>query len=165
MFLELLGLIWLRTRSYVSEAVVIGVTLSHYECILHSQDLSYDVTHGLINYKAIKTKCRFYWCLIEIINWRYSSVILVFSIQLCEQLPLWPSLLFTSPLPKSKYGTLDTDNVWVVLETIFCRSLTLCIWPDSEPTKWTYHPKQIPRRKGGLRQTNTWRKVPLQVFF
>ncbi len=41
---------------------------------------------------------------------------------------------------------------WVLLETIFCRSLTLCIWPDSEPTKLPDHPKQKPRRGEGLRQ-------------
>ncbi len=29
---------------------------------------------------------------------------------------------------------------WAVLETIFCRSLTLCIWSDSEHTKLPYHP-------------------------
>ncbi len=36
-------------------------------------------------------------------------------------------------------------RVWgyrVLLETIFFRSLILCIWPDSEPTKLADHPKQ-----------------------
>jgi hypothetical protein len=37
------------------------------------------------------------------------------------------------------------------------------IWPDSEPAKLLYHPKQKPRRGWGLRQINTCRKVPLQV--
>jgi hypothetical protein len=27
--------------------------------------------------------------------------------------------------------------------TIFCRSFTLCFWPDSEPTKLLHHPKQM----------------------
>jgi hypothetical protein len=27
---------------------------------------------GLVNYKATKTKCRLYWCLIEFIDLRYS---------------------------------------------------------------------------------------------
>jgi hypothetical protein len=45
------------------------------------------------------------------------------------------------------------------------RSYTLCIWPDSEPTKSLYHPKQKLRRRGGLRQKNTCRQVPLQVDF
>ncbi len=49
----------------------------------------------------------------------------------------------------------------VVLETIFFRSLTLSFWPDSEPTKLLYHPKQNPRRGRGLRQINTCRKVPI----
>jgi hypothetical protein len=41
----------------------------------------------------------------------------------------------------------------------------LCILPDSEPTKLPYHPKQKPKREGGLRQINTCFKVPLQVNF
>jgi hypothetical protein len=43
--------------------------------------------HGLINYIDTKAKCRLYWCLIEFIDWR-QSVMLVFSLQLCELLPL-----------------------------------------------------------------------------
>ena len=31
---------------------------------------------------------------------------------------------------------------WNVLWTIFCRSFTLCFWPDSEPTKLLHRPKQ-----------------------
>ncbi len=54
-------------------------------------------------------------------------------------------------------------GVYQSLETKFCRSLTLCIWPDSEATKLLDHPKQKPRRGGGLRQINICRKVPLQV--
>jgi hypothetical protein len=30
---------------------------------------------------------------------------------------------------------------WVMLYTILCRSLTLCFWPDSEPTKLLHHTK------------------------
>ncbi len=52
---------------------------------------------------------------------------------------------------------------WVVLVTIFCRSLTTCFWPDSEPTQLLYHPK--PKRAGGLREINTCCIVPLQVNF
>jgi hypothetical protein len=48
-----------------------------------------------------------------------------------------------------------------VLQTIFCRDLTLCFLP----TKLLHHPEQNPRREGGLRQTNTCRKVPLKVNF
>ncbi len=46
-----------------------------------------------------------------------------------------------------------------------CWSLTLCIWPDSEPTNLLYHPKQNPRREEGLSQICTCREVPLQVNF
>jgi hypothetical protein len=42
---------------------------------------------------------------------------------------------------------------------------TLCIYPDSEPTKLLYHPNK-PRRGGGLRpQINTCCQVPLLVSF
>ncbi len=51
------------------------------------------------------------------------------------------------------------------MQTIFCRGLTLCFLPDSEPTKLLHYPEQKPRRGGGLRQINTCRKVPLQVNF
>jgi hypothetical protein len=42
-----------------------------------------------------------------------------------------------------------------VLETIFCRSVTLSIQQDSEPTKLLHHPNLKHRRAGGLKQTNT----------
>ncbi len=44
---------------------------------------------------------------------------------------------------------------WVLMETIFCRSLSLCIWPDSEPTKLLdHHAKQKTRRGGVTPQTD-----------
>ncbi len=76
---------------------------------------------------------------------------------------------------RSSLVTIHTDNrqcvvgrgwgCWVVLETIFCRSLTLYIRPDAEPTNLIDQPKQKPRRGGGLRQINTCCKVPLYVNF
>jgi hypothetical protein len=61
------------------------------------------------------------------------------------------------PFPVSKYRIYSVwrgggGGCWVLLETLFCRSLTLCIWPDSEPTKLLDHPK-------------TCRNVSLQVNF
>ena len=45
---------------------------------------------------------------------------------------------------------LSSLSCGVLLETIFCRSFTLYIWPDSEPTKLLdHHPKQNHRRGGG----------------
>jgi hypothetical protein len=95
------------------------------------------------------------------------SIILVFSTQLyicCSSNLLSRSTL--PPFPVSKYSTYRKyvdggERCWVLLETIFCRSLSLCSWPDSEPTKL----KQKPRRGGGLRQMNTCRKAPLKVNF
>jgi hypothetical protein len=46
----------------------------------------------------------------------------------------------------------------VLLETIFCRSSTLCL-TRFRISKLLEHPKQKPRREGGLRQVNTCHKV------
>jgi len=96
---------------------------------------------------------------------------LVFSTQLCELLPLYPSLWFNSPPPlpcvKVQYIRLRLGGgggFWVLLEIMFCRSLTFCIWPDSEPTKLLDYPKQKPRRGGGLRQINTCRPFTCKFF-
>ncbi len=112
------------------------------------------------NYKDTKTKCRLYWCLIEFYRLEIRSVMLVYSTQLCELLQLLPSVWLTfptpSPFPKSRYiiysqcvaGRGWGEGCWVVMETIFCRSLTLGFWLDSEPTKLLHHPKQKPRGEG-----------------
>ncbi len=42
-------------------------------------------------------------------------------------------------------AVMGWGGCWVLLETIFCRCLTLWIWPDSELTKLLDHPKQKPR--------------------
>ncbi len=77
------------------------------------------------------------------------------------------------PLPKVKvqhdiqtmFGKVEGGGFLVVSEIIFCRSLPLCFWPDSEPSKLLFRPKQKLRRGGGLRQINTCREVSLQVIF
>ncbi len=128
--------------------------------------------HGQINYKETKTKCRLYMCFIEFIDWRYSQTCWYFRPSFVSHCP--SNLLYgtpppTSPFSKSKYSIYRQcvsgrggGGCWVVLETTFCRSLTLSIWPDSGPTKLPYHPKQKPTRGGRI---NTCRKVPLQVIF
>ncbi len=117
-------------------------------------------------------------CLLEFIDWRYSQSCWYFRPSFMSYCP--SNLLSSSPLPPPPslcQSTVYTDNVllgmswgggrgcWVVLETKFCWSLTLCIWPDSEPTKLLDQPKQKPRRGGCLRQKNTCHRVPLQVNF
>ncbi len=87
-----------------------------------------------------------------------------------ELLSLYLLLVQLSPPPSLCQSTVYVwegvaGGRWVQLETILCRTLALCIWPDSEPIKLLDHPKQKPRRAGGLRQINTCRKVPLQVNF
>ncbi len=57
-----------------------------------------------------------------------------------------PSLWPPSPLPNVQYivyrqCVTGGGGCWNVLWTIFCRSFTLCFWPDSEPTKLFHHPK------------------------
>ncbi len=130
------------------------------------------LSHGQINYKDTNTKCRYLKKLtcngsllqaLEFIGWRYSWYFRPSFVNCC---PSNPSLWFTSPLSPLQ-STVYTDSVWlgggggcpVLLKK------TLYIWPDSEPTKLLDHPKQKPRRGGGLRQINTSRKVPLQVSF
>ncbi len=118
--------------------------------------------HGLINYKDTKTKCRLYWCLIEFIVWRNSESCWYFRPSFVNYCPA--NLLSGSPPPpiplsQSQSTIYCTQTVcgfegiggcWVVLEAIFCRSLTVCFWPDSEATKFLDHPKQKPRRGGGV---------------
>jgi hypothetical protein len=105
-------------------------------------------------------------CLSEFIDWRYSQSCWYFRPSFLNYCPF--NLLSSSPpppLPKVKVqqivcGLEVVGGCWVVLQTIFCRILTFCFWPDSEPTNLLYHPKQNHRRGGGLRQINTCRKVP-----
>jgi hypothetical protein len=98
------------------------------------------------------------------------SVMLVFSTQLYELLPLQPSLWFNSHPPLSLgQSTLYTDIVWlgggggwwVLLDSITCRSLTLCL------TRFrTYKIARPPPTKNlgeeGASDRKTCRKVPLQ---
>jgi hypothetical protein len=112
---------------------------------LYCTSALYINSHGLINYKDTKTKCCLYWCLLDFIDWRLVSHVGIFDPA------LWTIALLTFSLvhlphpshPSQNQSTVYTDSMWlgggggcwVVLEAIFCRSLTLCFWPDSEPTK------------------------------
>jgi hypothetical protein len=124
---------------------------------------SISTPNPIINYKETKTKCRIYWCLIEFIDWIHSHVGIFRPsfVNYCPpNLPTGsnpPPLYPYTPLPKVKVQYILYRQCvagrgwgcWVVLETIFCRSLTLCYWPDSEPTKLLYNNKQKPGRRGG----------------
>ncbi len=74
----------------------------------------------------------------------------------------WSSYLRSgSSLPTPFPVSTNSIYSWDLLETIFCRSLTLCIRPHSEPTKLLDHPQTPPWRGGGLRQITTCLKVPV----
>ncbi len=49
--------------------------------------------------KTVNPKCRLYWCLIEFIDWRLQSVVLVFSTPLVTSAPLTFSLVDPPPFP------------------------------------------------------------------
>ncbi len=90
---------------------------------------------------------------IEFISWRYSQSCWYFRPSFVNYCPSGP------PFPKSKYIIYRQ----FVAGTIFCRGLKLCIWPDSEPTKLPYHPKQKPRRGGGPLLVNFYEKADYRV--
>ncbi len=117
--------------------------------------LSSPPRHGLINYKDTKTKCLHLknWPItgplrqvfIRVYRLEIQSVMLVFSTHLCELLALQPSLWFNSPPPHLPFVIVCTVCGWEdPVRVIFCRSSTLCIWPDRGLTKLLDHSKQKP---------------------
>ncbi len=134
--------------------------------------------HGLINYIDTMAKFR------HLKNWpvkglcgRYLSEFIDWSVEIESVMVgiLDPALWSVAPLTFSLVqlpspllcvkaqtdikwleGVGDAESCW--RPYTYRRSLTLCIWPDSEPTKLLDHPKQNPRRGGGLRQINTCQK-------
>jgi hypothetical protein len=63
--------------------------------------------------KTQNSKCRLYWCLIEFMDWRYSSHVGIFD-PFCELLLLYLSLTsHTPPSPSHSKRTVYTDSVAV----------------------------------------------------
>ncbi len=133
------------------------------------------VDHGLINYKDTKAKCRHLknWpvkglhgrCFLEFIDTVSHVRIFDSALWTIALAPLTFSLVYlpTFPLACVKVQfkqTVSGWGCWVLFETIFCRSLTLCVCPDPEPTKLLDHPKQKTRRGGGARD----RLIPAAKF-
>ncbi len=46
----------------------------------------------------------------------------------------------------------------VMLASIYCKALTLCMWPDSEPTKLLYHPQD--KNLGGVGASDRQKQLP-----
>jgi hypothetical protein len=127
-----------------------------------------------ITLKTPGPKCRLYWCLKEFIDceesqsgWYFrpllwTSAPLTFSL---VHLPLLPPPCVTKFRGMSLYSVQQGGGIGLCREHLQELLYKLCIWPDSEPTKLLYHPKQKPRRGGGLRQINTCRQGHLQVNF
>ncbi len=92
------------------------------------------------------------------------SVMLVFSTPLVNCCPSTFSLTSPTPSPLPKINLENTDlrrwiDAWI--QTVWCVQLccrpysagvwlTLCVWPDSEPTKLLHHPKQKHQKRRHL---------------
>jgi|688.fasta_scaffold186347_2 hypothetical protein len=103
-------------------------------------------TKDQITIKTPNSKCGLYCCWIELIGWRYSQSRWYFRPLLWTSSPLGSNLLTGSPPPPlSCVNTVSTGvckkagEISGCVESIY-RSFTLCIWPDSRPTKLLYHP-------------------------
>ncbi len=115
--------------------------------------------HGLINFKDTKTKCWFYWCLIEFIDWRYCQSCWYFDSALWTIASLTFSLVHLphpSPFSQSK-STVNIDSVCLarVGDVLSCVGDQLAHSVSDQIQnlkKLLVHPKQKPRRGGGLRQ-------------
>jgi hypothetical protein len=119
---------------------------THYFSNMSALSKCDSTSHGLINYIDTKSNCH---KMSLKIDWKGTLRKLFIRVLSDSTLP--------PPFPVSKYRIYSVwrgggGGCWVLLETLFCRSLTLCIWPDSEPTKLLDHPK-------------TCRNVSLQVNF
>ncbi len=103
--------------------------------------------HRPNNYKDTNPKCRLYWCLIEFTDWRYIQ-----SVMLVNFVKYFPSIFSLVHLPRlpcvNKYRYIQSIQCvtgggyrgWGCVKSIY-RRYTVCIWPDSEPTKLLYHPQ------------------------
>ncbi len=109
------------------------------------RNTKYETRNTKITIKIPNPKWRLYWCLIKFYRLEVQLVLLVFSTPLVTYCP--SNLLTGSPSP---LPTLcEYVQVYVFIQCVMggsiYRSYTLCIWPDSEPTKSPYHPKQKPK--------------------
>ncbi len=133
--------------------------------------------HGPIKCRDTKTKCRLYWCLIELIDWIYSQLCWYFRpsfVNYCLCNLLSGSTFPTRPpLPKVKVQYMQTVCGWeggggVVgwfwRPYIFRRSLTRSVSNQIQNLQHCFSTQnKTLRRGGGLRQINTCRKVTLKV--
>jgi hypothetical protein len=126
--------------------------------------------HGPNTIKTPKLKGRLHWCLVEFTDRATVSHVGIFDPS-CELAP--PQTFSLVHLPPPFPVWISTGHVFNCtvchssgrgsgcVESIF-RSYTLCIWPDSEPTKLLYRPKKNLGGEGASdRYINSCRQVPL----
>ncbi len=112
--------------------------------------------------KTPNPKYSLYWCLIEFIDWIYSQSC---STPLVNKRP--SDLLTGSPPPPPLPVWINTGVCIYTVCGEHLQELYTVYFDQGRNlhTKFLYHPKQKPRRGGGLRQINTCPQVPLQVNF
>ncbi len=120
------------------------------------------------NYNDIKPKRSSLLAFNRVYRLEIQSIMLVFSTPLVNHCP---SNLLTGSAPPPLLIRKGLCIYTVCngggegsgcVESIY-KSYTLCIWSDSE--QFLYHPKQKPRRGGGLRQINTLLRSPFTGKF
>jgi len=121
--------------------------------------------------KTPNPEWRLNWCLIELVDWRYSqSCMMLSSTPFVKKRP--SNLLTGSPPPSPP---LPPFPVWIRTGVCILQCLTRvggiglcgdhlqelysCIWPDSEPTQSLFHPKQKPTRGGGPHTDKHLKKI------
>jgi hypothetical protein len=144
---------WCCTRGCCAQQMCSG-TFTTYEWIIKTPYPKCRLFFNIVlltNFAAL--------CWTDFIDWRDIHTWLLYSTQLVNCCPHGRRNYTVAPLPSlwpPPPSPLHTVNVpyiqtvcgcggggcWVVLWTTFCRCLTLCFWPDLEPTKLLHHPKQ-----------------------
>jgi hypothetical protein len=120
------------------------------DCTCTSYSVLWTVLMDQITIKTTNPKCRLYWFLIEFMIGDTVSHVGIFDPS-CELVNLWTPLTFSLVrLPPPRFSVWISTGLFFIQcvtggggDWVVCRAMsyTLCIWPDSEPTKLLYHPR------------------------